>query len=75
MQGAGGQAAASGCGTTSPKKDEGRAAELDQGDHARIVSPPKRGGAIQAAAVCAGLVPEANLKVAERGEGRAERPA
>ena len=32
MQGAGGQAAASGCGTTSPKKDEGRAAERDQGD-------------------------------------------
>ena len=32
MQGAGGQAAASGCGTTSPKKDEGRAAEHDQGD-------------------------------------------
>ena len=32
MQGAGGQAAASGCGTTSPMKDEGRAAEHDQGD-------------------------------------------
>ena len=31
MQGAGGQAAASGCGTTSPKKDEGRAAEREQG--------------------------------------------
>ena len=40
MQGAGGQAAASGCGTTSPKKDEGRAAERDQGGHARLVSPP-----------------------------------
>ncbi len=35
----------------------------------------QRGGAIQAEAGCAGLAPEANLKVAERGEGRAERPA
>ena len=35
----------------------------------------KRSGAIQAEAVCAGLAPEANLQVAERGEGRAERPA
>ena len=35
----------------------------------------QRSVAIQAEVGCAGLVPEANLKVAERGEGRAERPA
>ena len=75
MRGAGGRTAASGCGTASPKKDEGRAAELRQGDMRGLFRRRKRSGAIQAEAVCAGLAPEANLKVAERGEGRAERPA
>ena len=89
MRGTGGRAAASGCGTASPKKDEGRAAELDQGDMRGLFRRRKRSGAIQAEAVCAGLAPEPNLKVAEHiplrsspkgplggvGEGRAERPA
>ena len=73
-RGAGRRAKTRGCGTTRPKKGEGRAAELDQGGHARLVSPPKRSGAIQAEAGCAGLAPEANLKVAEWGEGRGNRP-
>ena len=73
-QGAGGQAAASGCGTTSPKKDEGRAAELDQGDHARSRSGPQPGGTCENEAMRAGLRPEANLEVAERAQGRTERP-
>ena len=75
MRGAGGRAAASGCGTASPKKDEGRAAELDQGAMRGLFRRRKRSGAIQAEAACAGLAPEPNLKVGERGEGRAERPA
>ena len=66
---------ASGCGTASPTKDEGRAAELDQGAMRGLFRRRKRSGAIQAEAVCAGLAPEPNLKVGERGEGRAERPA
>ena len=91
MQGAGGQAAASGCGTTSPMKDEGRAAEHEQGDMRGLfrrtpasASPSatrfargirKRSGAIQAEAGCAGLRPEAVYVYCERSHGRAERPA
>ena len=74
-RGAGRRAKTRGCGTTRPKKGEGRAAELDQGGHARPRSGPKPGGTLLGAAACSGRDPDGVLVYAERVAGRARRPS
>ena len=60
-RGAGRRAKTRGCGTTRPKKGEGRAAELDQGGHARPRSGPQPGGTLLGAAACSGRDPDGVL--------------
>ena len=55
-----------GCGTTRPKKGEGRATELDQGGHTRPRSGPQPGGTLLGAAACSGRDPDGVLVYAER---------
>ena len=74
-RGAGRRAKTRGCGTTRPKKGEGRAAELDQGGHARPRSGPQPGGTLLGAAACSGRDPDGVLVYAERVAGRARRPS
>ena len=60
-RGAGRRTKTRGCGTTRPKKGEGRAAELDQGGHTRPRSGPQPGGTLLGAAACSGRDPDGVL--------------
>ena len=73
-RGAGRRAKTRGCGTTRPKKGEGRAAELDQNGPARPRSGPQPSTPQQIDGGLRDLRPEGVLVYAERSHRRANRP-